>query len=444
MIRPPFDEWFDNRGQLTELEAPPIGLAIIAKAIKAIDPSADVHITDGLYSPVDNIIGQLSGNVVGVSVFYSNHLNGLRILREAKRRGAVTFIGGPNVSYLAENILRNHDYVDYVVVGDGEESLSLYCSGERIEDIPNIVYRKNNEIRRNRFRNVPLKTLFDLEEMDGYKLNTANAFPLSSIRGCIKAETRGRCSFCSINHSLTLMEPKLVWKQIRIINDKYGAEYFWETGDSFIVGDYPKRLLDSRPKDLSHIQLKMYTIPDQLNEQNVEILSKLNVKGLFIGIDSVNEEIIKNAGKSYTREQVENALRLVKDYGISIHVPFILGLPGTTHESLEENFEFVRYISNMFSDLTLLITLAVIFPGTRLFNEIRSNPQARAEYIGDMDRDDFFDYKRLFELNLKYFSSVEPDTVYGHYEKALKQFDRKGRISSFALNKHEFDNIDYP
>ena len=77
LIRPPFDSWCNNKGQMTELEAPPIGLAIIAKCVR----DADVEIIDGLNLPLDEIVKQINGNIIGVSDIYSNHLNSLKILR---------------------------------------------------------------------------------------------------------------------------------------------------------------------------------------------------------------------------------------------------------------------------------------------------------------------------------------------------------------------------
>src|SRR3989338_631116 len=408
LIRPPFDSWCNNKGQMTELEAPPIGLAIIAKCVR----DADVEIIDGLNLPLDEIVKQINGNIIGVSDIYSNHLNSLKILKEAKNKGAVTFIGGTNVTYLAENILKNHSYVDYAVIGDGENSLSNFISGEDIKEIPNLIYRKDSAIIRNQAENAPLTTLFDLEKVANLHLNPSSALLISSIRGCIKAEKGGRCSFCSIRHPLRVMQPELVWEQIRTLNEKYGSEFFYETGDSFMVRDFPEKLLSARPKKLRQIQIKFYASPDQINNENIKILKELNARDIFLGVESVNDSILGDSGKSYRRTDIENAIALLDEHHISpVQVTFVYGLPGETKESAEETLNFAKRIAEKHPNLKIFSSLPIPFPGTQLFNNIKNHPEARKEYDGDLDKDDFFDYKKLIQIQTKYFTSVEYDVL---------------------------------
>ena len=55
------------------------------------------------------------------------------------------------------------------------------------------------------------------------------------------------------------MDPKLMWEQIKLLYERYGTTWFWESGDTFLIGTYPERVLAARPDDLSHIRLKFYT-----------------------------------------------------------------------------------------------------------------------------------------------------------------------------------------
>lgn len=432
LIRPPLDDWYPNEGQFTGLESPPIGLAIIAKAVK----DAEVEILDGKDLSIDEIAKELNGDIIGTTDIYSNHKNALEILRQAKSKGAVTFIGGPNVTHLAENILRNHEYVDYTAVGDGEVALSMFVSGENKENIPNLVYRGHGQIIRNKIRNAPLNILFDLEDILNLTLDIEKAVSISSIRGCIKAEKQRRCSFCSMDNKLNTMHPELVWQQIRILHEKYGAAFFWETGDSFIVGDFPQRLIAARPDDLRHIQFKMYTSPDQLNEVNVKTLGDLNARDIYVGIESVNDLILKRANKSYTISDIEDALYLLEEQGISpIHVPFIYGLPGETQKTAEESFRFAEKLARKHPDMKIVSSLPIPFPGTQLFNNLRNNQKAREEYPGDLYKDDFFDYKKLIQIQTKYFTSVDYDTLCTYIGRTRQLISKEGNVTSFYINE---------
>ena len=42
---------------------------------------------------------------------------------------AIIILGGPEVSYRPKDVLTNHDYIDYVLSGEGEEIFPLFVEG---------------------------------------------------------------------------------------------------------------------------------------------------------------------------------------------------------------------------------------------------------------------------------------------------------------------------
>jgi len=432
LIRPPLDNWYEM-DQFTEQIAPPVGLLLLKSAIGDL---SDVQIVDGLYKSLDEVVDSIDGDFVGVSSIYSNYGNALKILEEAKKRGARTIIGGSQPTNLASRVLRNRDYIDFVVVGDGEEALPLLVSGKNLDGIPNLIYRKQGKIIQTPRRDVSLDLLFDLEglEEDSIRLISPDKpFPISSIRGCIKAQRYDRCTFCSINHSVRVMKPSRIWDQIRILNG-YGLEYFFETGDSFFVGQYPQMLLAERPSDLSQVRLRMYTSPNQITEENIEVLVGLNVPEIFLGIESTNDGILEEANKGYRRKDIIRAVELLKKNNIRIHVPFLYGLPGETPESAEKTFRYAEELAG--KDISKIISsLPVPFFGTRLFTDIQTHEKARKEYPGDLDNDDIFDYQSLVRLQLQYFTSVSFDEMLELVQKTKALSPDPGSTTSFGINK---------
>jgi len=436
LIRPPMDEWYKSE-ELLELVSVPIGPAILSASIREME-GVKVEIIDGIHSSLDKIKDHVNGDVVGASEVYSQHLNSLEILEYAKKKGATTILGGPNVNYLASRILKNHPFVDYVVVGDGEEALPQLLTNDNLQDISNLVFRGKNEIMYGPPRNASLTTMFDLEDIVNLDFNPKNIFPLFSIRGCIKAEKKGRCSFCSMKHSLVIMEPELVWKQISILNERYDIDYFWETGDSFIVKDFPERLLKYRPENLKHIKLRIFATPDQITKKSLDILSELNTKAVIIGVDAIDDHVLELAGKSYRRANIENAVNLLEDYNIKPHLTLIYGLSGETKESAERIYKFVRDVISRDAKIIVNCSFPIPFPGTRLYANLRNHELVRKEYKGDLDHDDFFDYKSLVKLHLKYFTSTEYDEIQNYIKKTKCLVKERGHASSFGINEYLF------
>ncbi len=413
LIHPPADKGYKTP-EAQWLKSAPIGLELIAAAI---EDKHEVCIIDGSNMSIEQVLSSIDGDYVGVSDWYSKHENALRILAEAKERGATTLMGGPNATHLAGRILRNHAFVDYAIKGDGEDAARRIISGKSPSTIPNIVYRDGTEIKENPVENVALNRIFDLDHIVNPNYNKQNSFPISSIRGCIKAEIDKRCSFCSMDHKLKVMGAENVWNQIDLLNTKYGLNYFFETGDSFIVGKYPQILLEKRPTHLKDMGFRIYASPDQIDETTLETLKQLNVREIFLGVESINQDILTQAGKKYSIKQIDQAITSISSAGIELQIPFIYGLPGESERTMDDTYDYARNIMAKYPETKLLVSTPLPLIGSSLFENLRADPRIRKEYPGDLDNDDSFDYEALSELQTRYSTYVSYAQINKHVAK---------------------------
>jgi radical SAM superfamily enzyme YgiQ (UPF0313 family) len=432
LIHPPADEGYDGP-EAQWLKSAPIGLELIAGAI---GDKHDVQIIDGNNMPLEQIFARIEGDYVGVSDWYSKHENALKILAEAKKRGAVTLIGGPNATHLAERILKNHPSVDYAITGDGEDATRRIIAGEEPSKIPNLVYRNGTDVRRNPTENVALNQIFNLEHIINPHYSKENPFPISSIRGCIKAETDKRCSFCSMDHRLKVMGAENVWKQIDLLNSKYGFNYFFETGDSFIVGRYPQILLERRPEHLRDVRFRIYASPNQIDERTTEVLRQLNVQEIFLGVESTDQNILTQAGKKYSVEQIGQAISSISSAGIELQVPFIYGLPGESERTMKNTHNYARDLMTRYPKTKLLVSTPLPLIGSALFEDLRTDSRIRKEYLGDLDADDSFDYEALSRLQTKYRTSVEYAQM-NQYVANTRALAMTGNVAGCGILKNE-------
>jgi len=395
LIQPPDDYEGSNREWVT-----PIGLELIAACL---DDFIEVEIIDGGNMKMKDIIDRLDGDYIGVQDWYTKHNNTLILLEEAKNRGAITLVGGPNATHLAKRILTNHDFVDYIIVGDGEDAVYKLLMGGPPELINNLAYKKDGKVFINQKVNVQLETLFDLSHIPNVNLERYSKlpFPLSSVRGCIKADLGERCTFCSIDHTLKVMKPELVWEQIDLLYQKYGLEYFLETGDSFLIGKWPQKLLDSRPEHLSHVRFSIYAGVEEVTRENIAVCKKLNIDTIFIGVENTDWNILSSIKKPYTIERIEEVLNIIYEVGIMADIPFMFGLPGETKDTMRRTNEYIQQITDARADLSkIMVNLTVPIYGCDLFTDLAAIPEVKAAYRskGDIDRDDVFDYELLIRL----------------------------------------------
>ena len=435
LIQPPDDYKYSSREWVT-----PIGLEIIAACLNDF---VEVEVIDGGNMKMDDIIDQLDGDYIGVQDWYTKHNNTLILLKEAKKRGATTLVGGPNATHLAERILTNHNFVDYIVVGDGEDAVYKLLMGGPPELIQNLAYRKDDKVIINQKVNVQLETLFDLEHIPNVDLERYSRlpFPLSSVRGCIKADLGERCTFCSIDHTLKVMKPELVWEQIDILYQKYGLEYFLETGDSFLIGKWPQKLLDSRPEHLSHVRFSIYAGVEEVTNDNIAVCKELNVDTIFIGVENTDWNILSSIKKPYTIERIEEVLDIIYQAGIKADVPFMFGLPGETPDTIRRTNEYIQHIVNVRADLTkVMVNLTVPIYGCDLFTDLAALPEVKEAYKseGNIDRDDMFDYELLIRLMIHLQTSVDyvevlkaikdAQNIIGAYNSDLRRYKMAKRL----------------
>ncbi len=106
---------------------------------------------------------------------------------------------------------------------------------------------------------------------------------------------------------------------------------------------YDAALIDDRIKVLS-----IGTRPDCINKEVCELLSEYNKKyevWVELGLQSANDETAKIINRGYPLSTFENAYRLLKEYGLSIVVHLIIGLPGEGREEIMKSLEYVSALS---------------------------------------------------------------------------------------------------
>src|SRR5262249_46062580 len=187
LIQPPVQDFYD-----TDVRLQPIGLCYLKAAVKKHLPDVEVvikdyhagsgrrtvpipkelrYLTD--YYPVadkspfstfhqyyhfgksfDEIESEIAENrpdVVGISSLFTPYYREvLEVAARVKKRLTVpVVVGGSHASAVPESLLSSPN-IDYVIRSEGEKGLVeflRYLRGQkRIEDVPNLVYRRDNEI----------------------------------------------------------------------------------------------------------------------------------------------------------------------------------------------------------------------------------------------------------------------------------------------------------
>ena len=83
-----------------------------------------------------------------------------------------------------------------------------------------------------------------------------------------------------------------------------------------------------------------YGRADEINTKTIELISKIGIEHIYIGVEVGSNERLREIKKGITLSQVLNAIRLCRRYNIRVQPSFIFGLPGETEKSLGDTINF--------------------------------------------------------------------------------------------------------
>lgn len=95
----------------------------------------------------------------------------------------------------------------------------------------------------------------------------------------------------------------------------------------------------------SDVEITLECNPESITEDKIEGYRKSGVNRISIGVQSLDNEILKIIGRIHDREEVFEKFKIVEKYFDNISVDMMFGLPNQTVEILKNNLEEV--VSNL-------------------------------------------------------------------------------------------------
>ncbi len=79
-----------------------------------------------------------------------------------------------------------------------------------------------------------------------------------------------------------------------------------------------------------------------IDREMVELMKESGCEGVFLGIESGNDQILVNMNKAASIEDYLRGIELLKEYDILTYGSFIIGFPGETHETVRDMIKFIE------------------------------------------------------------------------------------------------------
>jgi len=117
--------------------------------------------------------------------------------------------------------------------------------------------------------------------------------------------------------------------------------------------------------------IRLSTRPDYIDDLILENLKKFSVDIIELGVQSMNDEVLRLAGRGHSKADTVNASIKIKDYGFILGHQIMLGLPGDTFE---------KDLETCYESLKLKPDLCRIYPALVLKNTPMEVMYKRGEY----------------------------------------------------------------
>ena len=296
-----------------------------------------------------------------------------RAIKQANPKIKIAFVG-PHVSVLPEKSLRDCREIDFICRKEFDYAVVDYANGKPLEEIAGVSFLKHDKVVHNpdapQIQNLdalPHVTEVYKRDLDVTRYNVPFLlYPYVSLyttRGC-----PAQCTFCLWPQTLS-GHPWRKRSTDDVAAEMTKAKTMWPEVKEFFFDDDTFNIQKARTIELC-AKLKPLgltwscTSRVTTDYETLKAMKEAGCRLLIVGYESGDQQILKNIKKGAT---VERALQFTKDchkLGLVIHGDFILGLPGETHQTINNTIAFAKELDVE----TIQVSVAHAYPGTELYD----------------------------------------------------------------------------
>ena len=256
------------------------------------------------------------------------------------------WLGGPEVSYNAGEMLSEYPGLTGIICGEGEETflelMDYYHTGTDLSEIRGLVYRNSDgSITETQTRPVlDLSTVpFVYEHIEDFR---NRIIYYESSRGCPFS-----CSYClsSIDKCLRFRDLELVKQELQFFIDHEVPQVKFVDRTFNCRHDHAMavwKYIKDHDRGITNFHFEIAA--DLLNEEEIALIRSMRpgLIQLEIGIQSANSETISEIKRKMDLGKVECTVAQIRENrNVHQHLDLIAGLPYEDYGSFEESFDRV-------------------------------------------------------------------------------------------------------
>ena len=387
LVHPAGSNWIKGKKDLAAVanRMAPIGLLSIAAYLERRGHEVFVHdcLGPGAVPGAEKNAGMILSHdpdMVGFSATTSGFLDGYSLASAIKkiRPRVTTVFGGVHISAMGGPLLDGFPDIDYLCLGEGEETMSELADGRSPRTIEGLAWRNGGSGIVNKQRgHIP-----DLDSLPFPAYEKLAGFPrgynlplFSYIKtpGATMITSRGcpyQCSYCDrsvFRRGFRYNSAGYIYEHMKHLRTRFGVRHVNIYDDLFTLNreriDMLCGMLSSRPLGMN------FNCAVRVGYADEGLLRHLKEAGCLmvsVGIESADPEMLKRHKAGVNLEDVRESVALIRKSGLRAKGLFMMGLPGETEESIRATSDFVMSLG--LDDMNM--AKFTPFPGAPIWNGI--------------------------------------------------------------------------
>ncbi|MEN6430577.1 MAG: radical SAM protein, partial [Coriobacteriales bacterium] len=269
-----------------------------------------------------------------------------RVVKHASPQTRVV-LGGPEVTAIAESVLREHREVDAVVRGEGEETfaelLYAYVRGKSALRVEGVSGRDESGMP----VSAPDRALIaDLDSipspyLTGIMAPTEYTAYIETYRGCPH-----RCSYCFEGKGygrIREFSPRRVAAEVAALASAPGVDAFSFIDPVFNLTDERLEWLTAIMEPYAARGVVLHTIEvdiERIDSKAAALLAKAGVVSVETGPQTVGPRALETCRRAFRRDRFISGVEALKQQGIRVECDLIIGLPGDQLSDFDEGLDF--------------------------------------------------------------------------------------------------------
>lgn len=358
------------------------------------------------------------------------------VINLAKSLGKKIVAGGPLFTTGHEEFSKD---VNSFVLGEAEATMPLFVEDLKKGNLKKIY--KPDEFPDIRKTPIPLWELINMKKYASMGIQFSRGCPFN-------------CEFCDIV-LLNGRVPRVKGKEQILAELNALYQRGWRGGvffvDDNLIGNKVKLKEEILPAIIKWMEEKKY--PFSLNTQAsinladdaelMELMARAGFNTVFIGIESPNEESLKECGKfQNVNRDLLKSIRVLQNHGLQVQAGFIVGFDQDTPSIFDRMILFIQ-TSGI---LTAMVGMLQALPKTRLWERLRREGRLTSVSSGNTDGTINFtpkmDLDSLVSGYRKIVSQIySPKYYYQRLLTFLKEYKPKRKKRKIRISFNQFSAL---